>query len=425
MAWRERSAHTLPPTGPPAALRFVEDSRDRVLGEMGRFRELGYIPLTERCAGEHISRGRGLAMAGIDGKTGTVRACEMGAWAGKKGVRGAVSAVQIVLILILALVLAAGVWWFLNQSGTPLAVSSGGGDSTAGGSADEAALPTTELSVDELYKAARGAMSANRMVAPPGNNALEFYLAIMAKRPDDTGAIEAVRELFPFATGSAEDQINQGNYDEAGRVIGLLAKADPSNYSLTILRSKLDAKRKQVEREQQLQAQQAAAQAARAQAGTAAAPAATTPAANGGTTPAESTAAAAPSGSTPTAPAPASAARPATEVAHASPPPSVAPATPAPEPAGESRDARMTAPPRPQYPAAAVRSRQSGWVEVEFTVGSDGSVQNARAVSSNPPRVFDREAVRAIEQAKFEPRLERGQPIATTLRRRIEFKLGE
>ncbi|MCW5579367.1 MAG: TonB family protein, partial [Dokdonella sp.] len=40
-----------------------------------------------------------------------------------------------------------------------------------------------------------------------------------------------------------------------------------------------------------------------------------------------------------------------------------------------------------------------------------------------PARVFDREAVRAIERAKFEPRLENGQPVASTLRRRIEFSL--
>lgn len=327
--------------------------------------------------------------------------------------RGAISALQAVLILILAALIAAGAWWVIQQRGaSQFSPATAPATPEAAASGDTVAPVAAELSVDQLYRAARGAMSENRMVAPPGNNALEFYLAIMAKQPDDTGAIEAVRELFPFATGSAEDQINQGNYDEAGRIIGLLAKADPSNYSLTILRSKLDAKKKQVEREQQLQAQQQAAAAARTQ--TAAAPgAAATPAA--GTTPPAAT-----------APAAAPAARP-TEIARATPPPSAAPA-PAPEPvapAGETRDARMTKAPQPEYPATAARNRQSGWVEVEFTVAADGSVQNARAVSSSPPRVFDREAVRAIQQARFEPRLDKGQPIATNLRRRIEFKLGD
>jgi protein TonB len=45
--------------------------------------------------------------------------------------------------------------------------------------------------------------------------------------------------------------------------------------------------------------------------------------------------------------------------------------------------------------------------------------------ASNPSRVFDREAVRAIETARFEARLDKGQPVATTIRRRIEFKLAE
>lgn len=323
--------------------------------------------------------------------------------------RGAVSAVQLVLILILVAVLAAALWWFVGQRSIAPVTPVAGPAATGAPNAVEATSPITAgLSVDQLYRAARGAMGENRMVAPPGNNALEFYLAILARQPDDTGAVDAVRELFPFATGSVEDQINQGNYDEANRIMGLLAKADPSNYSLTILRSKLDSKRKQVERDQQQQAQQAAAAAARTQtAATPAAPAAGAPAAPAASAP-----------SAPTAAQPAPATRPA-EVARATPPPSAAP-----EPVGETRDAHMTTPPQPAYPPAAARNRQSGWVEVEFTVAADGSVQNARAVASNPSRVFDREAVSAIERAKFEPRLDKGQPVASKMRRRIEFKLG-
>jgi protein TonB len=91
---------------------------------------------------------------------------------------------------------------------------------------------------------------------------------------------------------------------------------------------------------------------------------------------------------------------------------------------GETRDARVVTPPRPSYPPNAVRNRQNGWVEVEFTVTEGGSVQNVRVISSDPPRVFDREAIRAVQQATFEAKLERGQPVSSTLRRRIEFKLG-
>lgn len=348
------------------------------------------------------------------------RACARGrvfarASRGREGMRGAVSAMQLVLVVIVLACVAAAAWWFLGQSGKLPAIALPGPSApVAPGSASSSApVNPEELTTDQLYKAARTAMGENRMVAPATDNALEYYLAILAQHPDDSGAKDALRELFPFATGSAEDQINQGNFDEATRIMDLLAKADPSNYTLTILRSRLDAKRKQIDREQQ-QAQLAAAAAARPQ----------TPTVAADSTPAPDAAAATSATEAPAAGA--AAARPA--VARAPAAPVVAPPAPAPvpvEPVGETRDARVITPPRPAYPAAAARNRQDGWVEVEFTVASDGSVQNARVVNSNPSRVFDREAVRAIELAKFEPRLDKGQPTASTLRRRIEFKLSE
>ena len=73
---------------------------------------------------------------------------------------------------------------------------------------------------------------------------------------------------------------------------------------------------------------------------------------------------------------------------------------------------------------AAARNRQEGWVEVEFTVGPDGSVGNPHVTASQPSRVFDREAIAAVQRAKFEPKMQNGVAVASTLRRRIEFKLG-
>jgi protein TonB len=328
--------------------------------------------------------------------------------------RGAVPVGQLVIFVVVIAIVAVAAWWFFGRpgEGTILPAPTAPVADKPGSSAEPAAPEA--LSVDQLYKEARIAMSENRMVAPAGNNALEYYQRILSIQPDDSGATDALRELFPFATAGAEDQINQGNFDEATRIMNLLAKADPSNYTLTILRSKLDAKRKQNDREQQL-AQQQAATAARTQ--TAAQTPATSPAA-----------AAAPAAATPTpaeaAPAtPAPAAHP--TVAHATPAPAATPPVPAEPTGGETRDARVVTPPHPTYPAAAARNRQDGWVEVEFTVTSDGAVQKARVVASNPAKVFDREAVRAIELAKFEPRLEKGQPVTSTLRRRIEFRLGD
>ncbi len=320
--------------------------------------------------------------------------------------RGAASTAQLAMAAILVVVVVVAAWWFLGKSSAPKTAVTGPATVTAPTEAAPTAAPV--LTVDQMYKEARKAMGENRMVSPAGNNALEYYLQIMAKQPDDAGAIDAVRELFPFATGSAEEQINQGNFDEATRIMNLLAKADPSNYTLTILRSKLDAKKKQGDKDQQLALQQAAAAAAAAAAKekAAAAPAASP----------EPAAATAETAAAPAAP------KPKAEVARATPPPAAAPA--APEPVGETRDVRVVTPPRPNYPAAAARNHQDGWVEVEFTVAADGSVSNAKVTASQPSRVFDSEAISAIRRAKFEPRLEKGKPVTSTLRRRIEFKLG-
>lgn len=341
-----------------------------------------------------------------------------------KAIRGAAMPSRLIAIAVVVIVLAAGAWWWLNrQPGAPVLPglpATTTPSTTAPAASTPAATVSDELTVDQLYREARKAMSENRMVAPAGNNALEYYLKIVAKQPDDSGAKDALRELFPFATGAAEDQINQNAFDEANRIIALLAEADPSNYSLTILRSKLDAKKKQADREQA----QAAAAAARPQAPAAATPApetaaaSTTPAAPAAQT-AETPAAAA--ATPPPSPGAADASAASTTANVATPP---ARPTPPPAPSGETRDASVTSPPVPVYPIAAARARQEGWVEVEFTVGPDGSVQNAHVVASEPGRIFDREAISAVQRAKFEPRLVNGEPVASTLRRRIEFKLG-
>lgn len=321
------------------------------------------------------------------------------------------SAAPMIIIIILVIVAAAGAaWWFLGRNDAtapaPVAASTPGSTAPGADPAAQAVSPAVEeLSIDQLYREARKAMSEQRMVAPAGNNALEYYLAILEKDPTNSGAAEALRELFPFASGTAEQEIIQGNFAEANRIIESLSRADPSNYTLTILRSKLDSRRKQVE---QQEAQAAAA---------AAAPAPPPPPPE--PTPAEIAEAQA-----------AAAATAAAAAAAAAPPPPVAAPAPAPTPApppppqGETRDVEVVTPMAPTYPTQAARNREEGWVEVEFTVTAEGVVENARVTASDPQRVFDREAVRSIERTKFTPRLENGVPVSATLRRRIEFKLG-
>lgn len=323
-------------------------------------------------------------------------------------VRGA-AAPKVIAALGLVLLAGVGGWWFLTQRGIELvpALSVMTEEPVAApGEALPAISPAVEeLSVDQLNREARKAMAEQRLVMPAGNNALEYYLAILEKDSTNAGAKEALRELFPFASGTAEQEINQGDIEEGARIISSLAKADPSNYTLTILRSKLEAKRKQVD-------QQLALTAAAATAATRA--------------PAASTAATEPAAVEPVATAP-TAASP-TAIATPTPAPvETRPQASAPiqaAPVGETRDVVVVSPVAPVYPPQAARNRSEGWVEVEFTVTAGGVVEAARVTRSDPPRVFDREAIRSIERSTFRPRLENGEAKDSTVRRRIEFKLG-
>ncbi|MFU8831804.1 MAG: energy transducer TonB [Wenzhouxiangella sp.] len=80
---------------------------------------------------------------------------------------------------------------------------------------------------------------------------------------------------------------------------------------------------------------------------------------------------------------------------------------------------------QPQYPREAAMNQIEGWVTLEFTIDETGSVRSPRVIDSRPPRVFDREAVRAILRWKFKPRIQDGVPVARTATQTIEFSLDE
>ncbi len=335
------------------------------------------------------------------------------------------AAPKILAAVVILAALGAGAWYFFLR--TPSIVipevappPTEAGQATPGAgpvivTPDPATLDKLNtLTVDQLFKEARTALNEQRLVSPPGNNALEFYLKILEKEPTNSGAQDALRELFTFAASAAEQDINARNIDNANRVIELLTKADPNNYTLTILRSKLDAQRKIVDREtaQAAAAEEAARRRAAEPAATAAAPA----------TGAGSTATPDTAGTTPAATSGA-ASRPATPTTPEATPAPAAAAPVAAAPAGESRDAVLVKSVPPQYPNAALRRRQEGWVQVEFTVTSSGSVANARVLDADPPRTFDRAALDAVQRWNFNPAMRNGAAVEATIRRRIEFKM--
>ena len=86
-------------------------------------------------------------------------------------------------------------------------------------------------------------------------------------------------------------------------------------------------------------------------------------------------------------------------------------------------DPRLLKMAQAEYPVQALRKNQSGWVEMEFTVGVDGKVRDVAVIKAMPPRVFEREAMRAMQQSTFEPARKDGKVVESRASQKIEFKL--
>ncbi len=317
----------------------------------------------------------------------------------------------VLIALAIVLALAAASWFLIlrphhqaRQANQPASMGTG----TA---SDKSAPPPANveaMSTSELLSEASKAIQDQRLLAPEGNNAVEFYLKALDRDPDNRVARDALREMFPFAANAAEQVINQGDFGEAKREIELLTQADPDNYTLTILRSKLDARRRVKLEEAQAEelaaqrkaAQEAAAAEARAKAEELAKQQAEQQAAQQ----AQAEKAAEQQ---------AVAEREASEKA------------PEPTPKTVIQDAVLVKRVVPKYPVAAARTRREGWVNVRFTVGVDGHVDNVTVVDSNPSHVFDRAATRAVSRWEFKPALRNGEPMAVTMTRRVVFKLND
>lgn len=259
--------------------------------------------------------------------------------------------------------------------------------------AAEAALAA--LPVEELRKRAATAFREQRLYAPAGDNAMEYYLALRKKsdKPDPNSE-SALMDLMPYTVIAAEQAIGRYDFVEAERLRALLERADPQAPALPRIAEAIttgkanaaqrlvdDAKRSEEEKRlEELAKQKAAEDAAKAAAAARATPTVATPA------PVESR------------PAPVES-RPAPAVV--APPPAPVTTAPARPAAGSALVAIST--PQPAYPAEALRSGTTGSVEVEFVVNRDGSVSDVKIVKSNPRGTFDRGVQNTVRKWQYQP----------------------
>ena len=264
------------------------------------------------------------------------------------------------------------------------------------------AAPAAAMATDDLAAKAQQAVADNRIYAPEGDNAIEFYLAQREREPvGEASAEAALIELQPYAMMAAEQAIAGTDFAEAERLIALMVRIDATAPSLARLREDLDAARK-TQAAALAAAEAAEAEAAAEVAATPATPPVTSPA------PAPRPSAAPPSRAPATAvrtpaPAPARPANPA--------PTAAAPAQrPAATPAAPARSAPAAGPlvpvntPFPPFPSEAIaRGRSMGSVTVRFTVRANGRVADVRVVEARPEGLFERTVIDTLAEWRFEP----------------------
>lgn len=299
------------------------------------------------------------------------------------------------------------------------------------------------LDTAALHTLAAQALDSRNTYAPAGRNAVEYYLAIRDKAPAEAAVQSALVELQPYVLIAGEQAIAGGDLEEASRLIVLLGRMDGTAPALPRLRKQLQTA---------LEASVAAAAVAelddaRVEPRALASEPAVGPASSGtlaveseratvdrlvsiGREPVQRPAAVARQGAGTLSRATATAAAP--PVTGATPdgtgtrdaggepsPAAVARRAPLPVPPDTAPLPRLLKDVPPRYPIIALNRRIEGRVQVTFSIGADGTVSGARVVSATPESVFDKAALAAVAQWRFEAT---GRSVTTT--RTLNFNLG-
>ena len=98
-------------------------------------------------------------------------------------------------------------------------------------------------------------------------------------------------------------------------------------------------------------------------------------------------------------------------------------------PAVAPRQARLDAPPKPRrnikpdYPKGARQRGEQGDVVLEIRVTAEGTVDDVKVATSSGFAELDEAAVKAARAAKFSPARSGHDPVASTARLKLQFKL--
>jgi protein TonB len=91
---------------------------------------------------------------------------------------------------------------------------------------------------------------------------------------------------------------------------------------------------------------------------------------------------------------------------------------------GGDRDAVPLVRIEPDYPMQARQRGIEGWVVIEFTISTAGTVKDPVVVASEPGTVFDRVAIQAVRKWKYNPKVQDGKPVERSgVKVRLDFEM--
>lgn len=282
---------------------------------------------------------------------------------------------------------------------------------------------------------AHTAMADGRYTDPPERSALHYYSTVLALDPDNTDAIEGIDAIADRHLTNARVLLTQRRIAEAGVALEKARRVRPDHNGLVVLDAQWRAELRQIlaaattiakpvtetvekaviaktRDAPKLQARAPEVESAPVPKIADVAAVAAALVANQPTTPQQTIA-------LPIVEAPPVAASGTNivedQVAPSAPGP--APAVVDPAPRIEPKLVKMV---QPQYPQEALMRGMEGWVDVSLQVSATGDVIAPRVEETSRGRMFNRAALAAVEQWKYEPRS--GEAISERVTVRLQFQ---
>ena len=310
----------------------------------------------------------------------------------------------------------------------------------------ELSVARSEQQAEEVLAMAHARLDEDALLSPANDNARYYFESVLANDPENAAALQGLTLVASKLALQARVDIDNGYLDSAEELLGAASALDPSNNEVLAAAAALSSKRDAIAAQRRAtEKQRAAEEAAREAAEQRAAEAAAQPApeqavedvqalAEDTATTGEEKPGVSSEDSSEAAVAAVDGDVVATATAAADETAAEETAPEKPEVADTSKsapDATLTAVSSldrtkyvaPRYPRAAQRRNISGWVDVAFTVTTDGTVKDVEARNSSPGDTFVNAAVNAVEKWEFEPVLVDGIAVEKRAGVRMMFAL--